>query len=120
MALEPKTTRWTGALAALVVVIAVTACGGGGGDGGSSNTGLQAIQLRTISNRADLITDGDALMELTLPAGASEVQVAVNGRDVSSAFARRPDGRFTGLVTGLASGANTVTANANGAAAAQL
>src|SRR3954451_25283081 len=60
--------------------------------------------IRVLSNRADLISGGDALVQVT-PAGA---KVAVDGRDVSSQFAVRPDGRYLALLTGLRNGRNVV------------
>src|SRR5207247_3904240 len=38
------------------------------------------------------------------------VRVSVDSRDVTSAFAVRPDGRYEGVITGLAVGANEVIA----------
>jgi hypothetical protein len=76
--------------------------------------------IEVLSNRADLISAGDALVAIVLPAGTdpSSVQVTVGGRNVTSAFARRPNGRYEGLVTGLAAGSNVLTARlANGASA---
>jgi hypothetical protein len=79
-------------------------------------------RIFVLSNRADLISGGNALVEIQLSAKArtkpSSVKVDVNGVDVTSAFAIRADGRFLGLVTGLAEGANTLKAtvrNENGA-----
>ena len=63
-----------------------------------------------LSNRADLISGGNALVEIKLPdkakAKPADVRVDVNGVDVTGAFAVRADGRFYGLVSGLAQGAN--------------
>ena len=80
------------------------------------------LELRTLNNRADLVSGGDALVEVVLPSGAaaSALKVNVDGRDVSSAFAVRADGRVTGLVTGLATGANLISASADGANPAKL
>ncbi len=70
------------------------------------------LALRTLSNRADVVSGGDALVEIVLPAGAhpDEVQVTLAGRDITSAFAVRTDGRLVGLVGGLAPGANDLFA----------
>jgi hypothetical protein len=73
-------------------------------------------QIRVLSNRADLISGGDALVQV-VPAGA---KVDVGGRDVTGAFAVRPGGRYMGLVTGLANGPNVLTARAPGGAAARI
>jgi hypothetical protein len=70
------------------------------------------LQIHVVSNRADLISAGDALVRIELPPGTDGAQVAVDGRDVSDAFAARPNGRFEGLVTGLQVGSNVITATA--------
>ena len=71
-----------------------------------------AIQIEVLSNRADLISGGDALIAVDLPAGVdpSGVQVTAGSRDVTSAFAVRPTGRYEGLLTGLDLGPNLVKA----------
>ena len=98
--------RRLGALALSAVVLAgLAACG--------SDTALQPLEIRSLSNRADLISGGDVVLEITIPANATTggLRVEVGGRDVSSAFTLGSDGRFRGLVTGLAEGNNTVLAS---------
>src|SRR4051794_6801621 len=70
------------------------------------------VQGKVLSNRADLISGGDALVEVVAPAGAktSGLTVTAAGHDVSTAFTARPDGRLIGLVTGLPTGRSDVTA----------
>jgi hypothetical protein len=72
-----------------------------------------AMKINVLSNRADLISEGDALVQIVVPSGVdpSSVKVDVGGRDVTSAFAVRADGRFLGRVEGLALGPNVLTAN---------
>jgi hypothetical protein len=77
----------------------------------SASSGL-AIQV--LSNRADLISGGDALVELELPQRHAQPRVALDGRDVSKAFALRPNGRYQGLVTGMRNGSNTLVAHTDG------
>lgn len=113
---------WTGLaswLAAAALAGAVAGCGGGDV---TTPPPDPLLELRTLSNRADMVSDGDAMMQVVLPssAAASTLRVDVDGRDVTSAFAMRSDGRITGLVTGLVNGANVVSASAAGAAAAKL
>ena len=83
---------------------------------------VATLEIRVLSNRADLIAGGDALVEVVLPAKvlASTLRVSVGGRDVTSAFALRDNGRFMGLVTGLTTGDNVLTARAKGASTAQI
>jgi hypothetical protein len=80
------------------------------------------LQLRTLSNRADLISAGDALVEIVLPPGiaANAVQVELNKRDITQQFAIRADGRFLGLVNGLEIGENKLSAKAKGTAKVKL
>lgn len=94
--------------------------GCGGSDNGSNSDSTPPppaaitgnVVLKTLSNRPDLISGGDALMEVVLPSGgsASDLKVDVNGVDVTSAFALRSNGRVMGVVTGLPTGTSTVTA----------
>ena len=70
-----------------------------------------------LSSAPSRVTGGDALVEIVGPATA---KVAVNGADLTSAFAVDPaSGHLRGLVKGLKVGANTVAASA-GAAKATL
>src|SRR5260221_12829328 len=80
------------------------------------------VQIYVLSNRADLISGGEALVEVTIPAGAdpAAMRVAVGQRDVTSAFAVRADGRYLGLIEGLALGENVVTAQLPGGGAARI
>jgi hypothetical protein len=87
---------------------------------GSSGDPPADIAIRPLSNRADLVSGGDALVEIVVPQSAANntLKVDLNGADVTSAFAMRADGRITGVVRNLRLGENTVTAtaaNANGA-----
>ncbi|HSC90777.1 MAG TPA: DUF6351 family protein [Gaiellaceae bacterium] len=65
-------------------------------------------EITVVSNRADLISGGDALVSVDLLASPRAVRVELNGTDVTNAFAIRPNGRFEGLVTGLAEGKNVL------------
>jgi hypothetical protein len=80
------------------------------------------LEIKVVSNRADLVSGGDALVEIILPPRvlAAAVRVDVDGRDVTGAFDQRSNGRFMGVVQGLKNGANVVTAKAKGAATATL
>src|SRR4051794_3710403 len=72
---------------------------------GSENVPPASLpQPRTLSNRPDLVAGGDVLVEVTLPSTATidKLHVRLGTTDVTSAFAKRADGRVTGLVTGLA------------------
>ncbi|MET7332919.1 DUF6351 family protein [Nonomuraea sp. NPDC005650] len=64
------------------------------------------LAVEVLSNRADLVSGGDALVRVT---GSARVQVELNGADVTSRFASGTDGTLTGLVDGLSPGRNVLT-----------
>jgi hypothetical protein len=80
--------------------------------------------ISVLSNRADLISAGDALVRVNVPRGVKPSRVRVRlewrargkarrrGRDVTRAFGVRPNGRLEGLVTGLPLGRSTLRATA--------
>ena len=92
----------------------LASCGGGGG-GGSANFDVGTpVEIKTVSNRADLVSDGNVLVEVNAPPGLIQngFKVMLNGADVTNSFTETEKGRLTGLLTGLAIGENTVTAQA--------
>ncbi len=114
--------RSLGAMTALAFVGVLASCNGGGDSNNNPNSPPQvfaAPTIKTLSNRADMISGSDALVEIVLPFGVAieALRVDVGGRDMTSQFAVRPSAsnRIVGLVTGLASGDNVVTARAAGA-----
>ena len=113
-----KHSRLLHCVAIALVAAGLSACGGGGG--GSDNSGT--IQIKTLSNRADLISGGNAYVEIVMPEGKTiaGLGVSVGGRDVTSAFAMRLNGRILGVITGLANGDNVVVVSHIGSVAAQL
>jgi Tannase-like family of unknown function (DUF6351) len=92
----------------LVAVLAVTALTGAA----AAAAATQPLQIDVLSTRADLVSGGQALTAIQLPAGTdpSTVKVSLNGGDVTSQFAERPNGEFEGLLSGLVNGLNSVTA----------
>ncbi len=71
-----------------------------------------APTIEVLSNRADLISGGDALIRINLPSNATiqGLKVALNGKDVSSVFVQSSTGAAIGLVDGLTDGRNILTA----------
>lgn len=110
-------TSRTRALLPGLMLVSLWLAGCGGSD---DRPGLPA-QISLLGTRPDLVTDGDALAKVQVPAGAdaATVKVMANGRDVTSAFSGA-GGTLTGVVTGLASGTNTLTVSAAGAKTAEL
>lgn len=103
-----KRPLWAALAAALS--LGLVACGGDNDDDPASGT-----TVTTLSNRADLISGGSALVEVKVPANTSSasLKVVLNGTDVTAAFTgtTRADGRIVGLVAGLQDGGNTLTAS---------
>lgn len=76
-----------------------------------------SITISAVSNRADLISGGDVLLRVTLPAGqaASAATLAVGGTAVPGALKPAPDGNGQlALVTGLPNGTSVVSVTAGG------
>src|SRR5262249_40152236 len=73
----------------------------------------QPLEIRTLSNRADLVSGGDVLVEIVLPRRTrpDAVQVELNGRDIRHEFAVRADGRFLALLKRLSLGKNKLVAS---------
>jgi len=100
----PSNTRLLRSCVALGVAALLSACS-------SDDEPKAVLEIKTLSNRADLVSGGDVLVQLVLPAGATVagLKADVGGTDISAAFATRSDGRITGLVTGLKVGDNVLT-----------
>jgi Tannase-like family of unknown function (DUF6351) len=80
--------------------------------------GAQAgtLAIHVLSNRADAISGGDALVSVALPHSVvpSSVKMTLGASDVTSEFALRANGSYEGLLTGLAVGSNVLSAEAPG------
>src|SRR5207245_10856596 len=70
------------------------------------------FDIKVLSNRADLISGGDALVEIVLPDGVdpASVRVDVDGRNVTAALAVRPNRRYMGLITAPAARSHVLAA----------
>src|SRR4051812_37896379 len=70
------------------------------------------LAIQVLSNRADLISGGDALVEVVVPPDVAvpDVHVALNGSEVTNVFGLDGGGRFVGLIDGLIVGDNDVEA----------
>lgn len=71
-------------------------------------------KIRVISNRADLVSGGNAMVEIE--GVDDEFTADVDGRDVTEAFAVRANGRTLGLIDGLGLGRNVLRVRAQGRA----
>jgi hypothetical protein len=105
---KQRVVRVLGVFAALMAMAA----------GAAQAAATQGLQINVLSSRADLVSGGQALTSIALPSGTdpATVTVTLNGNDVTSQFAQRPNGQFEGLMSGLANGPNTVTATLPGGA----
>ena len=79
------------------------------------SVGTSSVQtpiIHVLSNRADLISGGDALVSIDVPprVNTNGIRVSLNGQGITRFFTLRPNGRFEGLVTGLINGPNTLEA----------
>jgi hypothetical protein len=74
----------------------------------TESAALAPPEILVLSNRADLISGGDALVQINLAPGVptNAYKVFLNGALVNSMFAMRPNGHLQGVVTGLVNGDN--------------
>src|SRR5438128_6491852 len=105
-----KTVRWQSLLGRCVPFVlsflGVVAAGPAAAD-------KSHLTITTLSARADVVSGGNVLVRIDVPRNAalSDVQVSLNGADVTSTFL--PDGSgdaLVGLVSGLQAGDNVLTA----------
>ena len=81
------------------------------GTGNAQSAGR--LEIKTLSSRADLVSGGDALIEIKVPAGttAAQLTLTLNGKDVTKQVRLEPSPNgFRGTLAGLAVGANTLQA----------
>jgi hypothetical protein len=85
------------------------------------------VVIQTLGTRADLVTDGDALTQVTLPAARSDQPIRVtvstpagNTTDETARFVRTDDRRYLGVINGLALGVNDVVAQLPDGSGARL
>ena len=75
------------------------------------------FDIVTLSNRADLISGGNALVEVRAPHNVPlhQVKLLLNGTDITASFVTNAAERtMRGVVTGLAAGNNELRADSNG------
>ncbi len=117
-------------LVAIALLTVLPGCGGGAPDLAVSSRAEKEdrgesgdhrpshdFEIRTLSNRADLISDGDALVEVRVPRNVPlhKVALTLNGIDVGASFVADPVARaLRGVLTGLRVGDNRFVADSNG------
>ena len=77
-----------------------------------SSQSRSPLEIRTLSSRADLVSGGDALIAVKVPAGtrADQLTVALNGKDLTRLSFDAASSEYRGVIDGLAIGTNRVTA----------
>src|SRR5690554_4940801 len=82
-------------------------------------TAASVPEITVVGNRADLVSGGDALVEITWPSGVdpATAKFFLNGRELTGVFAQRPNGRFMGLVEGMRLGPNDLAVTVPGGGA---
>ncbi len=86
-------------------------------DGGVKRAGDAAeLAVKVISTRANLVTDGDARIEITGTSvgDAQEVALTLDGKDLAVELVPAKDGGLQGVVTGLAEGSNALKVETGG------
>lgn len=95
------------AVLVLGTVLVVSACGESAVPAKGASNGV----IEIVSNRADLISGDDVLVDVIPPAAEhTATTVVLNGQDVTDQFSLMADGRLRGLVSGLTLGDNTLSA----------
>src|SRR5229473_5937849 len=118
-----------GIIAAATLAVFAAGCGAGApAPTKPSQAGTQALrrsehdsppsnfEIKTLSNRADLNSDGDALVEVQVPRNVpmNEVRLTLNGRSVEAGFVADAHARtLRGVLTGLRAGRNLFVADAD-------
>jgi len=70
------------------------------------------LEIRTLSSRADLVSGGDALVEVRTPPGTplTQLTLTLNGKDVTSRLKSDAAGSYRGLIEGMTVGSNKLQA----------
>jgi Tannase-like family of unknown function (DUF6351) len=106
----------------MYAAMAATLVAAAGLTAGPALAAPRAPVINVLSNRADLISGGEALVSVTLPKGskAHSVRIWLNGHRVRGEFAMRPNKLFEGLLTGLKLGRNTLAATLRSGRGAEI
>ncbi|MGF6507093.1 DUF6351 family protein [Paraburkholderia sp. 32] len=86
----------------LVLALSLGACGGG-----SDNSPTGVVTVQTLSSRPDVVSGGDALIQVQLAAGdvnPADLSVTAAGNGLTSSLKPVADGSLVGLVSGFPDG----------------
>jgi hypothetical protein len=83
---------------------------------------MPAPRIKVLSNRADLVSGGDALVRVKLPRGVSRARLRLRAghRNVTRVLRKTGQRQFDGLVRGMRRGRVPLTARIRGGSAARL
>ena len=102
-----RTLSFVAAATAAAAVLAQAAAAANGPPAGQGG-----LDVRVVSSAPELISGGDARVEIAVPDGIaySDVEATLNGVDVAPAFAQDPEGghQLEGVLTGLPLGTSTL------------
>src|SRR5437762_999628 len=100
-------------LTTVALLSALVTLGGCGESPQASGSDARGSVIKVVSNRADLISGDDVMIDVVPQAGidSAEIAVTLNGGDVTEQFSPTSQGTFRGLVTGLERGENTIAAS---------
>src|SRR5690348_1722222 len=106
---------WKTAVALMAFVIALLSAA-------SADARMPAPRIQVLSNRADLVSGGDALVRVTLPkkVKASRLKVTAGKRNVTRSLTKVSARQLEGLVTGLPNKRIALTARIRRGSAARL
>src|SRR5918994_409908 len=111
---DMKRSTWRLAAVAAVLVTVPAATAAGYETAGKPD----ALTISVVSSPAQYVSGGDARIEIAVPEATAlaDVDVTLNGSDVTSAFGPDPEGnhQLEGVVTGLALGESTLEATIPG------
>jgi hypothetical protein len=87
-----------------------------------ADAAVRPPKIKVLSNRADLVSGGDALVRVKVPRGAkaSAVRLAAGDRNVSRALKPAGGRRLQGVIRRLPLGTTVLTARVRGGGTAQL
>ena len=109
--MKRMTWRLAAVAAALVTVPAATAAGY------ETSAKPNALHISVVSSPAQYVSGGDARIEIAVPDATAlgDVEVTLNGTDVTSAFGPDPEGnhQLEGVVAGLPLGPSTLAASSH-------
>jgi hypothetical protein len=118
------TQGWGRGITVVALSLGAVSCAMSAGDddddGGDRET---TYEISTLSGRPDMVSGGDALVLVSLPAGVdtAAVRLSLDEQDVTSAFRTTSTGALTALVSGLSIGASELTlSDAEGVSRAEL